>query len=79
MKKRLLFTYMAIVFITLLASQMSFWTNGQRFLQEQSKEQYLNQAELIRDIFEEKSLSSDRDFIRSGKRFRRLWRGRMPA
>ncbi|MDY5648810.1 MAG: histidine kinase dimerization/phospho-acceptor domain-containing protein, partial [Lachnospiraceae bacterium] len=62
MKKRLLFTYMAIVFITLLASQMSFWTNGQRFLQEQSKEQYLNQAELIRDIFEEKSLSSDRDF-----------------
>ena len=62
MKKRLLFTYIAIVFITLLASQMSFWTNGQRFLQEQSKEQYLNQAELIRDIFEEKSLSSDRDF-----------------
>lgn len=62
MKKRLLFTYMAIVFITLLASQMSFWTNGQRFLQEQSKEQYLNQAELVRDIFEERSLSSDRDF-----------------
>lgn len=53
MRKRLLFTYIALVFVTLMASQISFWSSGQRFLQQQSEAQYTDQAELIRDVFEQ--------------------------
>ena len=57
MRKRLLFTYIALVFVTLMASQISFWSSSQHFLEQQSEEQYTDQAELIRDIFEETAFS----------------------
>ena len=59
MKKRLLFTYIAIVGLTLFASLFSFWINGETFLQSQSEEQYLSQAQLIGDLFVEKQVSQE--------------------
>ncbi len=61
MRKRLLFTYIAIVFLTLFASQVSFWINGEAFLEDQSEIQYMEQAGLIRDIFVEKGIASGED------------------
>ena len=71
MRKRLLFTYIALVFVTLMASQISFWSSSQHFLEQQSEEQYTDQAELIRDIFEETAFSETADYDAFAKKYGR--------
>ena len=71
MRKRLLFTYIALVFVTLMASQISFWSSSQHFLEQQSEEQYTDQAELIRDIFEETAFSETADYDAFAKKYAR--------
>lgn len=71
MRKRLLFTYIALVFVTLMASQISFWSSGQRFLQQQSEAQYTDQAELIRDVFEQTDFAGTADYDAFAKKYAR--------
>ena len=59
MKKRLIVTYLAIVLVTLFASQVSLWMRGQAFLEEQSASQYLDRARLIGELLEEKGFSGE--------------------
>ena len=61
----------SLVFVTLMASQISFWSSGQRFLQQQSEAQYTDQAELIRDVFEQTDFAGTADYDAFAKKYAR--------
>lgn len=52
MRKKLLLTYIAIVFITLLISGITFWTRGYQFVLQQSEDSYGTQTRLLADCFQ---------------------------
>lgn len=50
MKKKVLIAYVIAAVIALLAFEYAFWTNGFKYLEHQSEQGYLTQAELLRDL-----------------------------
>lgn len=62
MQKKLLVSFVAIIFIAIGISIGSFWIRGYQFIDMQSQESHLTQAQLIGDIFSKEPLASTIDF-----------------
>lgn len=62
MQKKLLFSFLAIIFIAIGISIVAFWTRGYHFIDRQSQDYHLKQAQLIGDIFDKESFDSTKDF-----------------
>lgn len=65
MQKKLLLSYFIIIALVLLTSITSFWTHGYKFMNNQSENYYIMQAQLLADSFEEQELKREEysDFI----------------
>lgn len=62
MQKKLLFSFLAIILIAIGISIVAFWTRGHQFIDKQSQDYHLKQAQLIGDIFAKESFDSMEDF-----------------
>ena len=59
MQKKLFLSYLIIITLVLLLSITSFWTNGYKFINNQSENYYIMQAQLLADSLEEKELKRE--------------------
>lgn len=62
MQKKLLISFVAIIFIAIGISIASFWTRGYQFIDKQSQDFHLTQAKLIGDIFTKEYFDSKEDY-----------------
>ena len=67
MQKKLLFSFLAIILIAIGISIVAFWTRGHQFIDKQSQDYHLKQAQLIGDIFDKVTLESKEDFQKFAK------------
>lgn len=62
MRKKLLFSYLIIIVIAIGVSGTAFWVNGYKYIEKQSKNYYLMQAEMIKETFENMEIKSEKDY-----------------
>lgn len=77
MQKKLLISFVAIIFIAIGISIGSFWIRGYQFIDMQSQEFHLTQAQLIGDIFSKEPFVSTKDFHGFVKEYNEKYRVRI--
>jgi two-component system phosphate regulon sensor histidine kinase PhoR len=61
-QKRLILSYITIIFIAIAISTAIFWNKGYVFIYNHSQDYYLSEAELLGDLFSEAELTNNADY-----------------
>lgn len=62
MQKKLLLSYIVIIFLAISISLIAFWSQGYQFISKQSEHFYLSQAKMLGDIFSKEEFKSIEDY-----------------
>jgi two-component system phosphate regulon sensor histidine kinase PhoR len=69
MHKKLLFSFLAIILLATGVSSIIFWSKGFKFIDNQSSNYYLTQANLVADIFTYEKFDDTNDYINFVRRY----------